>query len=532
MSTVLRAAAFIILFACIISQTLFSQTAVQPLGSGTANDPYQIDSLANLYWITQDTSLWSSYFLQTADIDASPTSTWFYYNAGGSNYYYKGFPPIGNSYTTYFSGTYDGGGHTITGLYSYLSDHYEGLFGQCLGATIKNVRLINVKIKTGYCGGGIAGYLQQCSMSNCSVIGGWVYGGSAPSPVGSVAGWARISTIIDQCYSLDVDVWGGTPGEFIGLVSDGSNEASNTATVTNCYCIDTTLIEYTAGFVDGNWGTIKNCFTVYGDNGGSGPFYTTNNWNGTITNCFYNEQTANDTSQSSGRTTAQMKSDSTYINAGWDSSIWYLDNNINSGYPYLAWQNTGGSPLPVELTTFQANNLGDIVELQWQTATEVNNYGFEVERSLVNSHSSFGKIGFVKGSGNSNSPKNYSFIDDNPPSGNFEYRLEQIDNDGSFKYSNIVEASFIKPNKFELSQNYPNPFNPTTNIEFVISHSSFVTLKVYDVLGREVQTLVSEYKPSGKYTIRFDASKLASGVYFYRLRAGSYSNVKKLVLLK
>ncbi len=531
MSSVSQRVSFIILFAAIISQSLFSQTAVQPLGSGTANDPYQIDSLANLYWITQDTSLWSSYFLQTADIDASPTSTWFYYNAGGSNYYYKGFPPIGNSYTTYFSGTYDGGGHTITGLYSYLSDHYEGLFGRCIGATIKNVRLINVNLKTGNYGGGVAGYLQQGSMSNCSVIGGTVLGGAAFSPVGSLVGQSRLGTIIDQCYSLNVDVLAGNSGEFIGAVGDGSNPSSTTI-VSNCYCIDTTTTESTSGFVCDNWGTVNNCYTVYGDNGGFGPFYYSNS--GTITNCFYDEQTANDTSQSFGITTAQMKSNSTFINAGWDSNIWYMDNNINSGYPYLAWQNSGGTPLPVELSTFTADILNNKVELQWQTATEVNNYGFEVQRTIQNSKlkiQNFEKIGFVKGNGNSNSPKNYSFIDDNPPSGTVVYRLKQIDNDGNFKYSQIVTVNSL-PTKFELFQNYPNPFNPTTTIKYQINSIEFVSLKVFDALGQEIITLVNENKLPGIYSVRFDGSNLSGGVYFYRLQAGSFYQTKKLVLLK
>lgn len=156
----------------IISINLFAQTETMPSGSGAANDPYQIDSLANLYWITLNPDSWSSYFLQTADIDASPTSTWFYYNAIGANYYYTGFPLIGNSTLKIITRTYDGGGHSITGLYSYLSDHYEGLFGVCLDATIKNVHLINVNIRTGYCGDGIAGYFVQSSMYNCSVSGG------------------------------------------------------------------------------------------------------------------------------------------------------------------------------------------------------------------------------------------------------------------------------------------------------------------------------------------------------------------------
>ncbi len=224
----------------------------------------------------------------------------------------------------------------------------------------------------------------------------------------------------------------------------------------------------------------------------------------------------------------------------------YIKVNVASGGTSIkiygdAYENSSNSirtntSLPVELTTFKANNLGDKVELQWHTATEVNNYGFDIERSQKTEVSSQNpqwlKIGFVKGNGNSNSPKNYSFIDDNPPSGNFEYRLKQIDNDGSFRYSNIVEASFMKPNKFELFQNYPNPFNPTTTIQYAIPKSEHVTIKVYDELGKEVSSLVNENKEAGQYRVNFNGSNLASGIYYYRIAAGDFSEVKKLMLLK
>ena len=196
--------------------------------------------------------------------------------------------------------------------------------------------------------------------------------------------------------------------------------------------------------------------------------------------------------------------------------------------------------LPVELTTFSANNVDGKVELNWKTATEVNNYGFEIQRSEVssqssfdNSQSSFAKIGFVKGSGNSNSPKNYSFTDATPPSGNVQYRLKQIDNDGTCKYSSIITVNSL-PTRFSLEQNYPNPFNPTTTIQYSIPKTEFVTLKVYDELGREVTTLVNENKAAGSYSVQLSAvvNKLSSGIYIYRLQAGDYTIMKKLVLLK
>jgi Secretion system C-terminal sorting domain len=205
------------------------------------------------------------------------------------------------------------------------------------------------------------------------------------------------------------------------------------------------------------------------------------------------------------------------------------------------------SPLPVELTRFSAINLKNSIALNWATATEVNNYGFEIQRTLNPSPGKGGtpggweKIGFVKGNGNSNSPKEYSFVDNKTPgvsenpgglSSKLEYRLKQIDNDGQFKYSKVVEVLFNVPAEFSLKQNYPNPFNPTTSIRYSIPRAEHVTLKIYDVLGKEAASLVDENKEAGSYNITFNASGLASGIYYYRITAGEFTEVKKLMLLK
>ena len=193
------------------------------------------------------------------------------------------------------------------------------------------------------------------------------------------------------------------------------------------------------------------------------------------------------------------------------------------------------SPLPVELITFTAISKGSDVKLNWQTATEVNNYGFEVERrSNVNSETSdaWEKVGFVNGNGNSNSPKEYSYIDNNLiGGGNFLYRLKQIDNDGQFEYSKTVEVELIL-NEYALYQNYPNPFNPVTNIRFQLPKESKVVIKVYNILGSEVIELLNEQKGPGIYEIDFNASNLPSGVYFYKISTPEYSNTKKMIVLK
>jgi len=192
-------------------------------------------------------------------------------------------------------------------------------------------------------------------------------------------------------------------------------------------------------------------------------------------------------------------------------------------------------PLPVELVSFNATAEDNSVELKWKTETEVNNYGFEIERKVVSQQpliSNWEKIGFVQGNGNSNSPKEYSYEDKSPIGGNkFQYRLKQIDNDGKSEYSDIVEITVV-PNKFELSQNYPNPFNPSTRIKYQVAINSQVSLKVFDVLGNEVATLVNEEKPAGNYEVEFNASQLSSGVYFYKLTAGSFTDTKKMILLR
>ncbi len=212
---------------------------------------------------------------------------------------------------------------------------------------------------------------------------------------------------------------------------------------------------------------------------------------------------------------------------------------------------TGGEPsaLPVELTSFTAFSRDSKVELKWKTATELNNYGFEIERSVVSDQrsvisgqlSEWEKIGFVNGAGNSNSPKEYSFIDHSVLSGSYSYRLKQLDNNGIFKYSSDVEVTVGQfPNDYSLNQNYPNPFNPETKIRYSIpiveTHGGAsvqnVLLKVYDMLGREVATLVNEVQEAGTYEVSFNGKSFTSGAYFYRFQSGDFVKINKMTLMK
>lgn len=200
--------------------------------------------------------------------------------------------------------------------------------------------------------------------------------------------------------------------------------------------------------------------------------------------------------------------------------------------------------VPVELSTFYVSVNRNEVNLFWTTATETNNFGFEIQRAVILGeliNLKFEKIGFIRGNGTSTEPHQYSFNDNNLSSGKYKYRLKQIDFDGTFEYSNSIEVIIGVPDKFELEQNYPNPFNPVTKIRYSIPGSTEyysvlqnVSLKVYDLLGNEVATLVNEEQPAGRYEVEFDANKygLSSGVYFYQLKYGEFSSVRKLVLMK
>ncbi|MCH7974781.1 MAG: T9SS type A sorting domain-containing protein, partial [Bacteroidetes bacterium] len=221
----------------------------------------------------------------------------------------------------------------------------------------------------------------------------------------------------------------------------------------------------------------------------------------------------------------------------WQDVVAALDNAANTltktsqtGAEYtLATFN--GDPLPVELAFFTATPNGNNVELRWRTETEVNNYGFDVERSADKLN--WEQLVFIEGHGNSNSPKEYNYIDsDISNSGKFYYRLKQIDNDGTFEYSELVTVYVGIPDHYSLSQNYPNPFNPETRIDFALPEKQMISLKIYNILGELVKEIINEEREAGNYTIKFQSYGLASGIYIYKLESPRFTAVKKMILLR
>jgi len=188
--------------------------------------------------------------------------------------------------------------------------------------------------------------------------------------------------------------------------------------------------------------------------------------------------------------------------------------------------------LPVELSSFTSTSNGRNVTLSWTTSSEVNNSGFNIERSISGSND-WKVAGNVSGNGTSTTSHNYSFTDRNLMTGKYSYRLKQIDFNGNFEYFGLnSEIEIGTPSAFDLKQNYPNPFNPSTKITFDLPKEGFVSIKIFDNLGREVASVVNEFKTAGYYTVDFNAANLTSGLYFYKMDANGFNKVMKMTLIK
>ncbi|GMU89585.1 MAG: hypothetical protein AMXMBFR49_17930 [Chlorobiota bacterium] len=237
----------------------------------------------------------------------------------------------------------------------------------------------------------------------------------------------------------------------------------------------------------------------------------------------------------------------TNIGANLDGAVWailpswhyqsflvggqFISFDLTSLSKRIAKFTDSDNPLPVELVSFSGRLAGNNIQLNWQTATEIDNNGFEIERKSQNSD--WQKTGFVDGHGTSNSPKFYSYTDKSVMSGStYSYRLKQIDGDGTFTYSNTIEIATSGITNFTLEQNYPNPFNPETVIRFALPVAGDIRLEVHNPVGERISTLAEGFRESGIHSVRFNANNLSAGVYFYTLRQNDRSITRKLILTK
>ncbi len=217
------------------------------------------------------------------------------------------------------------------------------------------------------------------------------------------------------------------------------------------------------------------------------------------------------------------------------SDIFFLDNYdgiVVGDNGTILRTNDGG--LPVELVAFNADVDAQGVLLQWRTASEQNNYGFEIQRRFDRPAAEWQTIAFVSGSGTTADPRDYRYNDDIEALETIYYRLVQIDLDGSTTYSRVlrVNRAGSLPLLFSLHPNYPNPFNASTTIGFTLSQDSRVTLSIYNNLGQVVDVLADGYRNAGRYNVIWDASPFPSGIYYCILRAGGQTSTQKLLYLR
>ncbi len=223
------------------------------------------------------------------------------------------------------------------------------------------------------------------------------------------------------------------------------------------------------------------------------------------------------------------------------ASVIFMDDE-NTIVPAGTLNNLDTSPLPIQLASFTASlpQQSGAVLLMWSTVSEIDNFGFEVQKSQDNTENwQTIENSFVPGNGTTIEPQSYSFTDATATPGVWYYRLKQIDRDGTIHYSESIRPGGVTgvdgrplPTSFALDQNYPNPFNPATTIEFAVPKETHVTLEVYNLLGQRIAILVDDVRPAGYYAQRFDASALGTGLYFYRLSTGEVSFLKKMLLVK
>ncbi|HOS83766.1 MAG TPA: hypothetical protein PK199_02510 [Bacteroidales bacterium] len=474
------------------STLLYSQSAVAPFGDGTSGNPYQIASLDNLYWISQNSSSWSSFFVQTNDINASATST---YDDG------QGWTPIGNDVTK-FSGSYDGDNYIITNLYiDRPTTNNVGLFGHITnGAKILNVGLIDVNIQGARGAGSLVGRVtgnDETVIQYCFVDGGTVVGdGATGGLVGSNNSSSLESALnsnnpalkpkISSCFAK-VDVsWSQNFANYNNYDDDADwtnndNYADKFGGLTGCNQKGFIENSFSMGRVTVNnnetmvapdpindkkyerIGGIAGCTYYKGDivNSYSSTILVTSNVNrvggfvgyknsdasaGYISQSFWDTEISTLASSDGGvgKTTAEMKTAATYSDPTWDmATTWGISAGVNDGYPFL--YNDNSYLLPIELISFEGNKVSDeTIELVWKTASEQNNEGFEIQKSY--NGTDFHTIAWVGGNGNSITEQQYSFVDFETSQDIVYYRLQQFDSDGESSYSEIISihTSLIK----------------------------------------------------------------------------------------
>lgn len=339
------------------------------------------------------------------------------------------------------------------------------------------------------------------------------------------------------CYFTDANTgWVvGSSGTLIHTTDGGATftpqDPNNTSTL---YCI--TMINNSVGYISGSSGRVRRTT----DGGVNWDTVDVDYTGVTLYSVSFKDENNGMTGGSVGRTYYTNDGGETWTFENTSMSTIYKVYVEKSSADTAAAYAVGTNAyvmrnfhviVPVELASFSANVNGSNVTLSWITATELNNLGFEIERRAEEEE--WIELGFVEGHGTTTESQVYSFTDNDLVPGVYNYRIKQIDYNGSYKYYDLQEEIDISaPNTYELSQNYPNPFNPTTKIKYSVPTEGLVNIAVYNVLGEKVVDLVNNVQKAGNYELTFDARNFASGMYIYRMESGNFVSIKKMMILK
>jgi len=591
----------------VLGSTVIAE-GTQPSGSGTSEDPYLVSTLDHLRWITTNDSTWGATFKQTANIDASVTQYWDDSNDDASGGLYddtndgtssgnnEGFPPIGNN-STRFTGSYNGQEYTISNLkISRSGSDYIGFFGYTNGATISNLGMTSVSITGQWAVGGLVAYHALAStITNCystgSVTGSWAYHGglvgisennntyitdcystvtvSGTDDTGGLVGRNASSAVINRCYASGTVTGDEEVGGLVGDISSASvNDCYATGSVSG-----TNYIGGLAG-LNGSGGYIRRSYATgsVGNTGTRGGLVAFNHASaGGVLSSFWDNQTSYATSAAgTGKTTAVMKTLATFtetdtegLDEAWDfetnpnddaldNNYWDMDlsGTINSGYPYLSWQDGAEKSLPVDLSTFTASVQSDGVLLEWTTESEIDNLGFILERKIaVESASgddwseiaSYERNSELAGHGSTPERQHYQYLDRSVKANvEYEYRIADVDYNGAITWFGAVSidaGDAILPSKIVLHGAFPNPFNPSTLISYSLEDEARVTLFYYDITGRLVDKQGPLLQSDGYQEMIWEGTdqngqSLDAGIYFCRLVSSGDAATIKLLLMK
>ena len=539
-------------------------------GSGTSGDPWQIadiDDLLELNTTQADWNNYNYYFIQTADIDAAACSTW---NSGA------GWMPIGNEVggDYRFKGSYDGQGYVISGLYiNRTGTDYVGFFGRTHSATIKDLGLTNVDIDGKTYVGGLVGYAEGGTITSCYSSGTVHSSGQMTGGLGGMFDHATVSNSYSSCgVSSDISSTGGFVGYLSGSVTINRCYASGNVsansdyancggfvgfinadnTVNDCYSRGQASGGYRVGgfvgIVNGSGNSINRCFSSGRVNGWGSNVGGFIGLGGGASNSFFDAETDNIGTTSSGtnsggaigKTTEEMKTLETFTDAGWDFEVettngtndyWDMDNSqsINSGYPFLSWENETEVALPITLASFEAVAMNGAVKVTWVTESESENAAFLLYRDEK-------MIAELEGAGTSSEPHSYSYTDRFViPGRTYAYVLADLNLQGEeTKHPEIEVEVKIEgvAQDYHIGAAYPNPFNPTTIVPLNLAKDAAVWVTLYDLRGHAVRQLMNGDLSAGSHALMIDGAGLSTGIYVVRVWVNDAMQVQKIALMK